>query len=811
MVPDEVVRSPEELHDLLVSEDVSVLTQTPSAVGALSAEDLESTALVVAGEACPADVVDRWASPGRVMINAYGPTETTMVVLLSSPLTAGSGEPPIGSPVAGAACFVLDQLMRPVPSGVVGELYVAGSGVTYGYLGRPDLTSSSFVACPFGGVGTRMYRTGDLVRWGPDGQLQYFGRADEQVKIRGHRIELGEIQSAMAELEGVEQAAVIAREDSPGVKRLVGYFTGEADPADIRAALAEQLPTYMVPAATVALDALPLTPSGKLDVRALPVFNSVDGDRYRAPASPAEEALALIYVQVLGVERVGVDDSFFDVGGDSILAMKVIAQINKALDTKLPVRSIMEAPSVRGLSQQIASGTATVAKRHESIFTTVHGREAAEIQATELTLDKFIDAETLSRAPMLPPVTSVVRTVLLTGATGFLGRNLTLEWLKRMKTTGGRLICLVRAQSDAEAFERLEKTFGTDPNMLRMFRQLANDCLDVVAGDKGDVDLGLDLQTWQQMAETVDLIVDPAALVNGALPYEELFGPNVVGTAELIRLALTSKLKRYAYVSTVNVGDQVEPSSFVEDADIRAISRTRQIDGSFANGYGNSKWAGEVLLREAHDLCGLPVGVFRCDMILADRTFAGQLNVADMFTRMIFSVAVTGVAPDSFYEFNSDGSRQRAHFDALPVDFVAKAITVLGSEALDDFHTYNVMNPHDDGIGFDEYIDWLIAAGQPIQRVGDFASWLQQFEAGLRELPEQQRDQSVLQILLLMSGSDMLRPAQAAPVMSALSERFRAAVQDARVGEGEDIPQITPPVITHYVAELARAGLLHRG
>ncbi len=181
-------------------------------------------------------------------------------------------------------------------------------------------------------------------------------------------------------------------------------------------------------------------------------------------------------------------------------------------------------------------------------------------------------------------------------------------------------------------------------------------------------------------------------------------------------------------MSTADVGRQIEPSAFTEDADIRVISPTRTIDDSYANGYGNSKWAGEVLLREAHDLCGLPVAVFRCDMILADTTYAGQLNVSDTVTRMVLSLVATGIAPGSFYQLDADGNRQRAHFDGLPVDFVAEAIATLGAQVVDGFETYHVMNPHDDGIGLDEYVDWLIEAGYPIQRIGDFGEWLQRFE-----------------------------------------------------------------------------------
>ena len=202
-----------------------------------------------------------------------------------------------------------------------------------------------------------MYRTGDLVWWGADGQLQYLGRADEQVKIRGYRIELGEVQAALAGLDGVEQAVVIAREDRPGDKRLVGYVTGTADPAGMRAALAERLPAYMVPAAVVVIEALPLTVNGKLDNRALPAPEYQDGDRYRAPASAVEEILAGIYARVLGVERVGVDDSFFDLGGDSLSAMRLVAAINTGLDAGLAVRAVFEAPTVAQLAPRIGGET----------------------------------------------------------------------------------------------------------------------------------------------------------------------------------------------------------------------------------------------------------------------------------------------------------------------------------------------------------------------------------------------------------------------------------------------------------------------
>ncbi|OHV03493.1 non-ribosomal peptide synthetase [Mycobacterium talmoniae] len=344
VVPETTARSPEDLHALLVAERVSVLSQTPSAFYALQTADalqpdvarqLTLETVVFGGEALEPQRLRAWLDrhPGAPrLINMYGITETTVHASFR-PITVADTDhsaSPIGVPLRHLAFFVLDQWLRPVPTGVVGELYVAGAGLACGYVRRGPLTGSRFVACPFAGPGARMYRTGDVVRWRADGQLEYLGRADEQVKIRGYRIELGEVQAALSALAGVQHAVVIAREDRPGDKRLVGYITGTADPATARTKLAERLPDYMVPAAVVVLDALPLTPNGKLDKRALPTPEYTEADHYHAPGNAVEELLAGIYAQVLGLERVGVDDSFFDLGGDSILSMQLVARARAA-------------------------------------------------------------------------------------------------------------------------------------------------------------------------------------------------------------------------------------------------------------------------------------------------------------------------------------------------------------------------------------------------------------------------------------------------------------------------------------------------
>jgi fatty acid CoA ligase FadD9 len=303
------------------------------------------------------------------------------------------------------------------------------------------------------------------------------------------------------------------------------------------------------------------------------------------------------------------------------------------------------------------------------------------------------------------------------------------------------------------------------------------------------------------LAHSVDLIVHPAALVNHVLPYAQLFGPNVVGTAELIRLAITTRIKPITYLSTVAVALTVQ--HLTEDGDIREISAVRPIDDTYANGYGNSKWAGEVLLREAHDLCGLPVAVFRCDLILAHTRYAGQLNMPDAFTRLIFSLLVTGIAPRSFYETDADGNRSRAHYDGLPVDFVAEAITTLGVQADHGFHSYDVMNPYDDGISLDTFVDWLIGAGHKIQRIDDHADWLARFETALGALPEKQRQQSVLPLLYAYAKPEK-------PIRGAMAptEVFHGAVRAAKVGADKDIPHVSRQLIDKYVSDLQHLGVL---
>ncbi|MFH9810492.1 non-ribosomal peptide synthase/polyketide synthase [Streptomyces olivaceus] len=332
---------------------ITHVTLPPSALAAVESTGLTATTLVVAGEACTPELVARWA-PGRRMFNAYGPTETTVCATMSAPLSPGTGAPPIGRPFAGSRVYVLDEQLRLVPPGVAGELYVAGPGLARGYLNRPALTAGRFVGCPFGPAGTRMYRTGDVVRRRTDGELDYVGRADDQVKVRGFRIELGEVEAVLAEHPDVAGAAVLARDD-----RLVGYAVPGRPDAPVRrselaAYLRDRLPDYLVPSAFVLLDGLPLTPNGKLDRAALPVPGPGPAAGGRLPRTPQEQVLCELFAEVLGVPRVGADENFFDLGGHSLLATRLAARVRSVLGVELGLRALFQAPTAEGLAGALA-------------------------------------------------------------------------------------------------------------------------------------------------------------------------------------------------------------------------------------------------------------------------------------------------------------------------------------------------------------------------------------------------------------------------------------------------------------------------
>ncbi|MFE9003631.1 amino acid adenylation domain-containing protein [Streptomyces sp. NPDC007875] len=382
VVPFDVSRAPDRFLRLLADEGVTFLNQTPSAFYQLAGADREDPGtgdrlalrhVVFGGEALDLGRLTDWyerhgagAACAPLLVNMYGITETTVHVShlpLNAELAASGAGSLIGRGLPDLRIYVLDGALRPVPPGVAGEMYVAGGGVAQGYLKRPGLSASRFVADPFAGDGARMYRTGDLARWTADGLLEYLGRADDQVKIRGFRIETGEIAAVLSACQGVADCAVVARDDRSGERRLVAYVVPQdpdeaPEPGPLRDTLAASLPDYMLPSAFVVLEALPLNASGKLDRKALPAPEYAPASAGRAAGTPREEILCGLFADVLGVPAVGVDDNFFDLGGHSLLAARIVNRIRSVLAVELSVRTLFEAPTVAALARTLGGEAA---------------------------------------------------------------------------------------------------------------------------------------------------------------------------------------------------------------------------------------------------------------------------------------------------------------------------------------------------------------------------------------------------------------------------------------------------------------------
>ncbi|MCA2266335.1 thioester reductase domain-containing protein [Mycobacterium marseillense] len=709
---------------------------------------------------------------------------------------------------------------KPYPRG---ELAVKSARFMAGYYNRPDLTATMFDEDGY-------YKTGDIMaEVGPD-RLRYVDRRNNVIKLaQGEFVAVSRLEALYSTSPLIHQIYIYGDSARSFLLAVIVPTDSSADPPAIARSLREiardnQLNGYELPRDFL-LETEPfslanglLSGVGKF---LRPKLKARYGDRLeQLYTRMADDQLAQLRAlrtggadqpvlatvtkavqATLGVPAADVSPEarFVDLGGDSLSALTFSTLLADIYGIEVPVGVVIDPTGdLLTIAGHIERRRAPGAAR--PTYASVHDPDATEVRAEDLWLDKFIDDDIVKSATLLPEPTAEVRTVFLTGATGFLGRFLAMEWLEGLARRGGTLICLARGADAAQARQRIEAALDSDPALLERFRALAGDHLEVLAGDIGEPGFGLDEASWERLAERVDLVVHPAAHVNHLLPYRQLFTTNVAGTAEIIRLAITARLKPIHYVSTMGVS-AVAHQLVDEDTDIRRSVPRCIINDGYANGYGVSKWAGEVLMREAHDLCGLPIAVFRPGMILADSRYAGQLNVPDIFTRLLFSLVTTGVAPRSFYQGSADQGA-RPHYEGLPVDFLAHAIAAIGPQHGSSFDTYNTTNPHDDAISLDTFVDWIIAAGYPIDKIDDYPAWLARFETAMRALPERQRAQSVLGVL------DVYREPMAAVAGSPVpGERFRSAVERA----GRAIPHVSQQLIEKYLADLERIGVLSPG
>ncbi|MEU6961389.1 carboxylic acid reductase [Streptomyces chrestomyceticus] len=764
------------------------------------------------------------------LFNGYGSTEAGIVSLDGRVV-----RPPVTDhKLADVPELGYFQTDSPHPRG---ELLIKSDRLFSGYFQRPDATAQVFDEDGF-------YRTGDIMaRTGPD-TLAYVDRRSNVLKLsQGEFVATSRLEALFIGSPFVRQvfvygngtrayllAVIVPTQDAldragedtqrlrsilrDSLQRLAAEaglnayemprdFLIETEPFSQQNGLLSGVRKLLRPALTKRygerLEALytELAERGTDELQAL---------RQAGPSQPVPETVLRAARALLGHRQGDVKPGthFLELGGDSLSALSFSQLLKEIFHVDVPVDVLIN--PVNTLRQVAGHIENALAGHQRPTAASVHGPGATRILASDLKLDAFLDTGTIGTlaktgrpAGPLPEA----RTVLLTGANGYLGRFLCLEWLERVAERGGTLVCVVRGSTDEAARARLDAAFDSgDADLLRHYRDLAAEHLEVVPGDIGEADLGLGKETWQRLADTVDLIVHPAALVNHVLPYDQQFGPNVLGTAELIRLALTSRVKQFTYLSTVAVVFGAEAAAD-ETADIRTACGVRDLDGSYADGYAASKWAGEVLLREAHETYGLPVAVFRSNMILAHRRYRGQLNIPDVFTRLLLSLLATGIAPGSFYAGGAGADTDSGHYDGLPVDFTARAIAALGDGVREGHRTFNVVNPHEDGISLDTFVDWLTAAGHSLTRIHDYAEWLDRFETALRGLPDHQKQHSLLPLLHAFTKPEQPLPGSALP-----AQRFRAAVRAAALDGEADIPHLSQDLITKYVADLRAQHLL---
>ncbi|MDF3289735.1 amino acid adenylation domain-containing protein [Streptomyces silvisoli] len=692
LVDREELLSPAVLEERLVAERVAIAYLTTGVfhhVARTRPQALRTLRFASAGgEAMDPDLTRAVlaACPDTTLVNFYGPTENSVVSTAYAvrDLPAGQQTVPIGRPLEHCVCHVLREDGTPARAGEEGELFVGGDGLALGYLGDPELTAARFVERPVA-PGTRLYRTGDRAVWREDGELEYRGRADRQIKLRGHRIELDEIEARLRADDAVGEAVVELDGDV-----LTGYVTaahrGEAVPLDrVREELAAWLPLAAVPARLVEVARFPVTAAGKVDRRRLLEMVGQAADR---PA-PSEDGsthgpLADVWQTVLRAQP-GDDDDFFDLGGDSLLAAEVVNRTLTALDIDARhgstlVHSLLRYPTLRGYT---AAVTAVQDSKPPHASSPVDYRAEARLGFTLTT----------PRQPA--PDWRRPRNVLLTGASGFVGAFL-LDRL--LRGTGARIHCPVRSRDRTHAEHRVTANlarYGLAPP--------AADRLDCFPADLAEEGLGLSTGHADELADLLDLVVHAAAQVNFLYPYDALRRANVDATKQLVRLAGERGVPVH-FLSTIAV------VAGFGTAGVRQVPEDLPLDHAdrLTMGYAESKWVAEQSLQEAARQ-GLPVAVYRPYEITGDR-YTGACNTETAICSLFKTIAETGLAPDI-----------PLPLDFVPADYLAEAVVRIATERPATNLTYHLTNPHPATLH--AMLDRMRAAGHQIRQL-PYREWV---------------------------------------------------------------------------------------
>ncbi len=682
VVPQLTVLDPAAFKKVLLEERVSVLWMSVGLFNqyadALSSVLPRLRYVLVGGDSLDANVIKRVlkASPPERLFNVYGPTECTTFTTTHN-IRAVDNEAvsiPIGGPIANAQVYILDSRLQLLPIGVAGEMYIGGDGVADGYLNRSALTAERFVADLFGRTpGKRLYRTGDLVRWRPDGAIEFLGRNDHQVKIRGFRVELEEIQARIEHHPGVKEAVLLTKEDETGQKQIVCYFTAK-DPLNIptieslREHVKAALPHYMVPGAFVLLKKVPLNANGKVDRKALPSpsISAHRADTYEAPQGELELQLADIWQDLLGVQRMGRHDNFFERGAHSLHVLQVLIRTKEHGDTPISVKDIYNCPTLHDLAKRLRG-------------------KALDLEQVDLQREAILP-HTITALPgaCIYPA----RNVLVTGGTGFVGRFLLKQLLQDTHATA---YCLLRSPSKEQSFSTLKNKL-IDHDLWR--DEFAHRIVPV-PGDLRQPCLGIDDVTYELLSRSIDSIYHCATSMNHLETYAMAKPANVGGAIELLKLASRHKPKLINYMSTASIFSPT--SEHGSEHGVRSVSEHSSIDQEChltSRGYAASKWVGEKLIMIASER-GIPCNIFRLGLIWADTQF-GRYDELQRAHRLLKSCILSGFGIKDY----------RHDMPPTPVDYAAQAILHLAQAYPNGQGIFHISSPSQMSEGvFERYND----------------------------------------------------------------------------------------------------------
>ncbi|MEJ3719926.1 amino acid adenylation domain-containing protein [Paenibacillus polymyxa] len=634
-------------------------------------------------------------------INAYGVTEAAIdsTYLDCADLGTGyEGFVPIGRPFPNVQIYILDKGLNPTPIGVVGELCIGGKGVARGYLNRPDLTTEKFIPDPFhDSPKSRLYRTGDLARYLPDGRIEFLGRSDYQIKVRGFRIEVGEIEEVISRHPLIKEIVVLGKQDQTGESILVGYFT-ETDTDslslnDLQDFVRNKLPEYMVPTVFIKLDTFNLTNNGKIDRRNLPSPEKCLKSSIRnmaAPNTETEQKLIEVWKYIIQIQTVGIENNFFEVGGHSFLVIRLLNEIKSIWRKDIPLVDFLANPTIRNLANLL--DTAGDNNKLEEEWLECGGLE-----------QEFLQAESVA------PEWATPQRIFLTGATGHLGIHLLVNLLEKYKTAV--MYCLIRAKDETDAIRRLENTL----QKYLLWREGMLERVVPVLGDLEKPMLGLSRSSFDKLAQEVDIVFHNGAFVNFAYPYEVLKKANVNGTIEVLKLASQFRLKPIHYISTTSVFENIdaEPASCDHEVVVHDNSDLIYNEKLHSTlGYTQSKWVAEKLVQRAREE-GMLVSIYRPDVI-SGHSQTGVWNENDFASKTLRSIASSGIIPEGSFKFSW-----------LPVDTVSQAIVELSSFPQSLNKNFNLASPY--FFELSELANWLREAGFPIQ-VMPFSTWKKQME-----------------------------------------------------------------------------------